>query len=36
MDHHRFDAISCPACARTHFINRFTGKALGDKDCLGC
>jgi hypothetical protein len=24
-----YEAISCPACTRLHFINRKTGKALG-------
>ena len=26
-----YDAVPCPACARLHFINRSTGKLLGDK-----
>ena len=26
-----YEAVICPACARLHFINRSTGKALGSK-----
>jgi hypothetical protein len=26
-----YDAVPCPACALLHFINRSTGKLLGDK-----
>ncbi|ABD87108.1 hypothetical protein RPC_1546 [Rhodopseudomonas palustris BisB18] len=25
-----FEAIRCPACTQTHFIDRATGKLLGD------
>jgi len=25
----KYDAVSCPACARLHFVNRKTGKLLG-------
>lgn len=25
-----YDAVTCPACARLHFVNRSTGKTLGD------
>jgi hypothetical protein len=25
-----YEAVSCPACARLHFINRSTGRLLGD------
>ena len=25
-----YEAITCPACARLHFVNRSTGKTLGD------
>jgi hypothetical protein len=24
-----YDAVTCPACARLHFVNRSTGKTLG-------
>ena len=27
-----YDAVTCPACARVHLINRKTGKMLGDKN----
>ncbi len=27
-----FEAVTCPACARVHLINRKTGKTLGDKN----
>jgi hypothetical protein len=26
-----YDAVPCPACTRLHFMNRSTGKILGDK-----
>jgi hypothetical protein len=26
-----YDAVHCSACTRLHFINRSTGKLLGDK-----
>jgi len=25
-----YEAVTCPACARVHLINRKTGKMLGD------
>jgi hypothetical protein len=25
----KYDAVSCPACLRLHFVNRKTGKLLG-------
>jgi phage FluMu protein Com len=25
-----FEAVTCPACTQLHFINRTTGKLLGD------
>jgi len=25
----KYDAVSCPACAKLHFVNRKTGKLLG-------
>jgi hypothetical protein len=25
------EMVTCPACARIHFVNRQTGKLLGDK-----
>ncbi|WP_439369635.1 hypothetical protein [Bradyrhizobium sp. DASA03120] len=27
----RYVSIACPACTRVHFINRKTGKLLGEK-----
>ena len=27
-----YEAVTCPACARVHLINRKTGKMLSDKD----
>ena len=27
-----YEVILCPACARLHFINRKTGKLLGQKE----
>ncbi len=27
-----YEAITCPACARVHLVNRQTGKMLGDKE----
>jgi hypothetical protein len=27
-----YEAVTCPACARVHLINRKTGKMLGDKE----
>jgi uncharacterized protein YbaR (Trm112 family) len=27
-----YEAITCQACARIHFINRKTGKLLGQED----
>jgi hypothetical protein len=27
-----YDAVTCPICLRLHFVNRMTGKTLGDKD----
>lgn len=27
-----YEGIACHACARTHFINRKTGKLLGQKN----
>jgi hypothetical protein len=26
-----YEAVTCPACARVHLINRKTGKMLGDE-----
>jgi hypothetical protein len=25
-----YDAVTCPACARMHLVNRSTGKTLGE------
>jgi hypothetical protein len=27
-----YDAVSCPACARLHFVHRATGTTLGQRD----
>ena len=27
----RYEAVSCPACAKVHLINHKTGKLLGEK-----
>jgi hypothetical protein len=27
-----FQGLTCPACARLHFLNRKTGKLLGEKE----
>jgi hypothetical protein len=27
----RYESVACPACTRVHFINRKTGKLLGEK-----
>ena len=27
-----YEAVTCPACARVHLINRKTGKMLSDKN----
>lgn len=29
-DKSAYEAITCPACSRLHFVNRLTGKLLGD------
>jgi len=26
-----YEIVTCPACTQFHFINKATGKALGDK-----
>ncbi|MHC2464452.1 hypothetical protein [Bradyrhizobium embrapense] len=26
-----YEAVDCPACANTHFINKATGKVLGQE-----
>jgi hypothetical protein len=28
----RYHSIVCPACARLHFVNRKTGRVLGQKE----
>jgi len=28
----RYEAVTCPACARIHLVNATTGKALSDKE----
>jgi hypothetical protein len=30
-DEDRYDSVECPACAYVHFINRATGKIMGDR-----
>jgi len=27
-----YEAVTCPACARVHLVNKTTGKTLGDKE----
>ena len=27
-----YEAVTCPACGRVHFVNKTTGKMLGDKE----
>jgi hypothetical protein len=27
-----FDTVTCPACLRLHFVNKTTGKLLGEKE----
>jgi hypothetical protein len=27
-----YEAISCPACAQIHLVNKATGRMLGDKE----
>ena len=27
-----YESVRCPACTRTHLINKATGKLLGDND----
>ena len=31
-DHRGYEAVSCPACARVHYVNAKTGKVLGERD----
>jgi hypothetical protein len=26
-----YEAVTCPACTRLHFVNKVTGKLLGEK-----
>ena len=30
-----YEGVTCPACLRIHFINKTTGKLLGDKGKVG-
>ena len=30
-----YDAVPCPICTRLHFVNRVTGRTLGEKDKEG-
>jgi hypothetical protein len=32
VPNNEFEAITCPACARLHFVNRKTGRLLGHED----
>ena len=27
-----YEAVTCPACARLHLVNKTTGKVLGEKE----
>jgi hypothetical protein len=27
-----YEAVTCPACARVHLVNKTTGKTLGEKE----
>jgi hypothetical protein len=27
-----YESVTCPACLQTHFVNKTTGKLLGDKE----
>jgi hypothetical protein len=27
-----YEAVTCPACARVHLVNKMTGKTLGEKE----
>jgi hypothetical protein len=27
-----YETVTCPACLRIHFVNKTTGKLLGDKE----
>jgi hypothetical protein len=27
-----YESVTCPACLRIHFINKITGKLLGEKE----
>jgi hypothetical protein len=29
-DKSSYDAVTCPACTRLHFVNRSTGRTLGE------
>jgi len=29
--HHEYESVTCLACTRLHFVNRLTGKLLGEK-----
>jgi len=33
-DEDRYEAIACPACERTHLVNKWTGRTLGDRGAL--
>ena len=35
-DEDRYEAIACPACERTHLVNKWTGRTLGDREGLKC
>jgi hypothetical protein len=32
VSENEYEAITCPACARLHLLNRKTGKVLGQDD----
>jgi predicted RNA-binding Zn-ribbon protein involved in translation (DUF1610 family) len=35
-DEHSYEAVPCPACGRTHLVNKQTGRILGDREGLKC
>jgi hypothetical protein len=32
VDVDSYEAVTCPACARVHLVNKTTGKMLGDRE----
>jgi DNA-directed RNA polymerase subunit RPC12/RpoP len=35
-DKDSYEAVACLACGRMHFVNRQTGRLLGDKEGFRC